>query len=415
MHDRACEIFAQIKGGVVDFGHEHSEEFGHSRFGRTYPGLYPQWSAANPIHMVGHSLGGNTIRVLQYLLSTKAFSGHDTSEDWIVSITALNSPLNGSLTAYALGEREASAPEIVTLSPGHVLGSVVHAFSFLDFKPVGFDISLDQWNLSYKTASFLDGMKKALLSISVHSDLVESEDNAAFDASVHAMNKWNRKMGAGYPNTFYTSYVGTGRDANTIPALPSGFAMKQWVNWLGRFSQFGFRRGVLSVFLHLTNRRDYSVLKATLPDMHWESWGGYSDGLCCTFAQSYPQVGIETSTPNCRLPETSAEMRPGLWYVEEHGQDHMGIVPFPISSEHQAVFFATMFERVRGLPAVGCRVKQQAEARVASKAAWACERVARTLMDAGSDQEASDADTEPRSPHARVVSGVGDAYEEETN
>lgn len=33
--DRACELYAQIKGGRVDYGQRHSETHGHKRYGRT--------------------------------------------------------------------------------------------------------------------------------------------------------------------------------------------------------------------------------------------------------------------------------------------------------------------------------------------------------------------------------------------
>jgi hypothetical protein len=36
IYDRARELFYYLKGGVVDFGEEHSEACGHSRFGRRY-------------------------------------------------------------------------------------------------------------------------------------------------------------------------------------------------------------------------------------------------------------------------------------------------------------------------------------------------------------------------------------------
>jgi hypothetical protein len=65
LHDRACEIFYQLKGGCVDYGAEHSAQFGHARFGRKYRGLHPAWSEASAIHVVGHSLGGTTVRMLQ--------------------------------------------------------------------------------------------------------------------------------------------------------------------------------------------------------------------------------------------------------------------------------------------------------------------------------------------------------------
>ncbi|HBI04693.1 MAG TPA: lipase, partial [Paenibacillaceae bacterium] len=58
--DRACELFAIIKGGTVDYGEVHSKRFGHARYGRTFPGLYPQWSKENKIHIIGHSMGGQT-------------------------------------------------------------------------------------------------------------------------------------------------------------------------------------------------------------------------------------------------------------------------------------------------------------------------------------------------------------------
>lgn len=58
------------------------------------------------IHCVGHSFGGQTIRVLQQLLSEGAFEEHCTCAGWIRSITCISSPLNGSLAVYALGARE---------------------------------------------------------------------------------------------------------------------------------------------------------------------------------------------------------------------------------------------------------------------------------------------------------------------
>jgi hypothetical protein len=36
IHDRACLLFYYLKGGTVDYGLKRSQQFGHSRFGRTY-------------------------------------------------------------------------------------------------------------------------------------------------------------------------------------------------------------------------------------------------------------------------------------------------------------------------------------------------------------------------------------------
>ena len=45
-HDRACELFYALKGGLVDFGAAHSAAHGHKRYGsRIERGVLPGWSA----------------------------------------------------------------------------------------------------------------------------------------------------------------------------------------------------------------------------------------------------------------------------------------------------------------------------------------------------------------------------------
>ena len=77
MWDRACELYACIKGGWVGYGEAHSAKFGHDRYGRTYPGLYHEWGQVDrqtakvrKIHIIGHSLGGLTGRTLIQLLES---------------------------------------------------------------------------------------------------------------------------------------------------------------------------------------------------------------------------------------------------------------------------------------------------------------------------------------------------------
>lgn len=72
--DRACELYAQLKGGTVDYGQAHAAAHGHARYGRTFPGLYPDWGTLDErgqlrkVHLIGHSQGGQTVRVLTTLL-----------------------------------------------------------------------------------------------------------------------------------------------------------------------------------------------------------------------------------------------------------------------------------------------------------------------------------------------------------
>lgn len=111
--DRACELYAYLKGGTVDYGEAHSKKYGHARYGRTFPGAYPQlgtYSNMNEIqkiHLIGHSMGGETIRVLAQLLENGDPNEIKTSsvntsplftggKHWVDSITTIATPHDGS-------------------------------------------------------------------------------------------------------------------------------------------------------------------------------------------------------------------------------------------------------------------------------------------------------------------------------
>jgi len=117
-HDRACELYQQIIGmikirenaernllGISEqvYGKEHVNSKHRSTFykprylrkkdgDKTIANLngIQSWSESNKIHLVGHSLGAQTIRYLQYLLKIGYFDdeykGVDRS-NWIASIT----------------------------------------------------------------------------------------------------------------------------------------------------------------------------------------------------------------------------------------------------------------------------------------------------------------------------------------
>lgn len=118
--DRACELYAQLTGTVVDYGKEHSERCKHERFGTDYSKnpLIDKWDSENKINLIGHSFGGATIRLLSELMANgseeeqKATENSEISElftggkaDYINSITALASPHNGT-TAYDVDANE---------------------------------------------------------------------------------------------------------------------------------------------------------------------------------------------------------------------------------------------------------------------------------------------------------------------
>lgn len=126
--DRAAELYYQIKGGCVDYGNRHAAHFDHVPDERTAPGrcwaadpadnpqhyppaLYPQWDSAHPIHLIGHSQGGQTIRALIELLENGSPHGDEGGgalytggkAGWVLSATTLSAPHDGTSLRDAIG------------------------------------------------------------------------------------------------------------------------------------------------------------------------------------------------------------------------------------------------------------------------------------------------------------------------
>lgn len=122
--DRACELYAQLTGTVVDYGAEHSTRCKHDRFGEDFSKkpLIDSWSSEDKINLLGHSFGGATVRMLASLMANGSkeemnFGADDISPlftggkgDWIYSITALAAPHNGT-SAYNSND---GTPENIT-------------------------------------------------------------------------------------------------------------------------------------------------------------------------------------------------------------------------------------------------------------------------------------------------------------
>ena len=150
--DRACELYAQLTGTVVDYGAAHSKECGHDRFGRDYTGratMGKAWDLDSPLNFVGHSFGGETIRLLASLLAygdetemkaatencSELFKGGH--EKGIRSITAISSPHNGSTASNYVAD---------TYLPAFLMIFMLHS-KCVSGKSAN-DLMLDQWGIS---------------------------------------------------------------------------------------------------------------------------------------------------------------------------------------------------------------------------------------------------------------------------
>ncbi|UUZ53456.1 hypothetical protein LP419_32345 [Massilia sp. H-1] len=118
--DRSAELYYQIKGGCVDYGSVHTTRADHvaerrppgkcwatdpSHNPNNYPiALYPAWDAQHPVHLIGHSQGGQTIRALIQLLEHGSPHGDEGGGElyqggksgWVASATTLAAPHDGT-------------------------------------------------------------------------------------------------------------------------------------------------------------------------------------------------------------------------------------------------------------------------------------------------------------------------------
>lgn len=208
--DRACELYARMTGTRVDYGKAHSAWAKHRRFGRTYTEpLVPGWSAEKKVHFVGHSFGGNTVRLLAHLLCfgdareqattdpddlSPLFTGGN--EALVQSIVTICSPHNGTF-AFDTAKTFKLIPlmQFVTYNYASFVGrSPAADHGFVDFH-------LEQYGLSNTP-----GRKDAFPISRAKKEYTRNKDNAEFDLSSEGAGKLNRLIEI-CPHVYCFSYA----------------------------------------------------------------------------------------------------------------------------------------------------------------------------------------------------------------
>lgn len=289
--DRAVEMYHQLKGGQVDYGRQHAQTYGiiERPEGKAYEGLYPRWDSDHPVHIIAHSMGGQTARMLAYLLANTFFVDSlqkipeespllgQSNQGWIKSITTIATPHNGTTL---LDLRLENIPYYRLLIG---VASVVET-NFYDF-------DLDQWGLDRKDGERWSDFYRR---IRAH-PLWESKNIGTWDLSLDGARHLNTYLGA-RPDIYYFSFVtsSTHLDTATGTHIPDGT------------TNFLLRSDARIMGKQTTLWEDGSPT-----DSAWFE----NDGAVNTISQYGPTTGLNGS--DSIVPFKPGErLQPGRWYSQ---------------------------------------------------------------------------------------------------
>ncbi|MBQ7596187.1 MAG: lipase [Clostridia bacterium] len=331
--DRACELYAQLAGTRVDYGEAHSKQHNHLRYGRTYEEpIVENWGAedgsggVNKVNLIGHSFGGNTIRLLAGLLANGAPSElavTDSSDisplfvggkaNWVNACVTICTPNNGSTCAYLADE----------LHLRNLLLAMVFTYTGIMGRSAAngyVDFHLEQFGLTNipgeKTTNEM--MVKAIKRV-----LEQPEDNAAYDLGPEGVMKLNEYTEPS-SETYYFSYPFQTTRKSLISdnqvALPSTFApLMPFANMMGEYKK---------------NRiSDYPI------DETWLA----NDGLVNVVSAKYPFDEAHTDYD-------PANVQKGIWNVMPLSTgDHGNAIGIGVSEESIMKFYNGIIDMIENL------------------------------------------------------------------
>jgi triacylglycerol lipase len=314
-HDRACEVFAQIKGTEVHYGLEHSAVAGHAQTSRDYTsqGLVPDWSVDNPIILIGHSAGAQTCLQLQQLLAEKFWhvdSGVDSNGNWIEAIICVAGVLDGSILTYMFCDEKTGR---LKRASGFLVQSALAAIEALRIAalPVhdfggDYDLYLDQWigKANATSAELLEFFNKS-------HRFADGEDNLAFDLSLQGCVEANRKFQT-RNETYYFSLVTRATHEAGFLGLPFGPKTQQPDK---------------SMNLLLEPAARFQALKSDFAEAPIKDWGSgdlaidkwrENDGAVSSISQRFPfTAGAQPLGGEGIFGREPEKIEKGKWYFED--------------------------------------------------------------------------------------------------
>ncbi|NCC87148.1 MAG: hypothetical protein EOM05_04690 [Clostridia bacterium] len=333
--DRACELYAHIVGGTVDYGKVHSEKNGHKRFGRTYDALIPDWGQLDEdgkikkINLIAHSFGGPTSRLFIQLLNEGSMEEVEGTSDgelsglfkgghanWIHSLTNLASSNEGISLVQAFGKSADKIWKGILLAAGIIGNSPVRKI---------YDFGLDQFGI---TNSKKNGFKFGVNMKAIDKYIANKADNQMYELSIEGAQNLTKDMHT-YDSIYYFSYAGcrTKNIANTNLKCPTS-----------KLSPLLVPFGMIS-----SNYKNFTDTSKPMVTDAWLSNDGCVPVISALAPLNEAQADFDC-TGNCV---------PGIWYkMSIEDKDHMSYMGMGENVYKYSNFMQDILTRVCSLESV---------------------------------------------------------------
>ncbi|MDR0315154.1 MAG: hypothetical protein LBH71_04305 [Oscillospiraceae bacterium] len=306
--DRACELYAQLKGGTVDYGVAHSKEHGHERFGKTYEPFFEGWGSEKKINLFGHSFGGPTIRMLATLLEdgckeeidatakdeiSELFTGGKSG--WIHSITCIASTHRGTTLMYSMPRFIKYLQKATTYA-----GDISEGTWFSKI----YDFQMGHFGFRDKSSDLVNTKAQQALN--------RGKDNIYYDLTLHGSRELNEKLKC-HDDIYYFS-------------IPVGKTTQKRFTYKRQQKPTLSMSPVWMIFGHSIGK----YIKNEKNDIEIDSTWLPNDGLVNVISATCPE-----NQPSIDMHDVSEEYKKGIWHVYDPlPYDHTGIlggIPFKVN------------------------------------------------------------------------------------
>jgi len=299
-YECAIETYYQLKGGQLDYGKGHSENYDIIRKPKekNYVGLYPEWNENNPVHLLGYSFGGITTRMLLHLLNNviEDTSGLKESSQilgsinngWIKSITTMSTPHNGSTLSNIVIDAVPFTDNLLPIA------------NMISSKYYNFD--LEHWNLSkLENETIVDYIKR----LTKH-PAWSTKNSVAWDSSIQGAQELNNILIIN-PDVYY-------------------FSSSTSASFLDTSSGYHHPAEFISIMSYpwswLIGRTNIEKNGRNITDSNWYE----NDGTVNTISMARPYSGKNGAEPLAPLTNTN-KLETGTWYhIGKFHYDHKAFI-----------------------------------------------------------------------------------------